>query len=249
MSAHGSTALSGRGGCRRGGRTGGAGLYGPVGIDGGVAGEHGGGGDFAAAHRLGVPAAEGVTLQRRRLGQGGELTGQIGGDYHGGAHAAAGVQTNGVNVLLFFLCRKGRRHCRTQQAERDQTKRQRPEEFFHKIPRFPLRAMPRSRCGGGPARPLDDCVHSAYHNRNGLASFFIESPKFFHRKARYTARAAAAAVQKTSRCLLWKFGKYDILFCMMRHRQAVRQGTLTPYRKMAVLYRIYMKLSRLSVIR
>ena len=28
--------------------------------------------------------------------------------------------------------------------------------------------------------------------------------------------------------LLWKSGKYVILFCMMRHRQAVRQGTLTP---------------------
>lgn len=33
---------------------------------------------------------------------------------------------------------------------------------------------------------------------------------------------------KNAAHLLWKSGKYVILFCMMRHRQAVRQGTLTP---------------------
>lgn len=34
--------------------------------------------------------------------------------------------------------------------------------------------------------------------------------------------------RKNAAHLLWNSGKYAILFCMMRHRQAVRQGTLTP---------------------
>ena len=33
---------------------------------------------------------------------------------------------------------------------------------------------------------------------------------------------------KNAAHLLWNGGKYAILFFMMRHRQAVRQGTLTP---------------------
>ena len=51
-------------------------------------------------------------------------------------------------------------------------------------------------------------------------------------KTTRTAANAAGSAQKKSgknaAHLLWKSGKYVILSCMMRHRQAVRQGTLTP---------------------
>ena len=41
-------------------------------------------------------------------------------------------------------------------------------------------------------------------------------------------RAARRKSCKNAAYLLWNGGKYVILSCMMRHRQAVRQGTLTP---------------------
>ena len=156
MLLQGRTAGHGRG---RGRGPGGAGLCGPLGVDGGVTGEHGSGGDPAAAHRLGVPAVEGVAVHRGRLRQGGQFAVQIGGDHHGGAHTAAGVQTDGIKGVLFISCGKGGRHCRTQQAEQDQTECQCSEDFFHKIPHFPgsNRAPQRLRClpggGGIPARP------------------------------------------------------------------------------------------------
>ena len=99
MLLQGRTAGHGQG---RGRGPGGAGLCGPLGVDGGVTGEHGSGGDPAAAHRLGVPAVEGVAVHRGRLRQGGQFAVQIGGDHHGGAHTAAGVQTDGIKGVLFI---------------------------------------------------------------------------------------------------------------------------------------------------
>ena len=67
------------GGGRRGGglRHSGAGLGSPVSVDGSIGGEHGGGGHFAAAHRLGVPAVKGVARHGRLLGRALQLAGQV----------------------------------------------------------------------------------------------------------------------------------------------------------------------------
>ena len=78
------------------------GLGSPVGVDGGVGGEHGGGGHLAAAHRLGVPAIKGVARHGRLLGRALQLAGQVRVGYHGGADAALGIHTNGVHVLFLF---------------------------------------------------------------------------------------------------------------------------------------------------
>ena len=74
----------------------------PVGVDGGVGGEHGGGGHLAAAHRLGVPAVKGVARHGRLLGRALQFAGQVRVGYHGGADAALGIHTNGVHVLFLF---------------------------------------------------------------------------------------------------------------------------------------------------
>ena len=59
------------------------------------------------------------------------------------------------------------------------------------------------------------------------AKSLLQSPKIDPNRPKCSRQRTEKSCKNAAH-LLWKSGKYVILFCMMRHRQAVRQGTLTP---------------------
>ena len=65
----------------------------------------------------------------------------------------------------------------------------------------------------------------------GVFCCYDEKNWFFHKLQAAKGITEPPQKRKSGTFPLWKNKEYGIIPCMMRHRQAVRQGTLTPHRR------------------